>query len=147
MIVLAHYFASRRSVTVATPSATPAETPKTENPLYLPSGSIRLLILGAFGFALIVLLLQGRLFDPAAVGTIALVFAYLGGILVRWLRGGKNKEVSPRWAWWVHLKAFVVLFACAIVLLATIGGGGSTSLPGWMEQIILAFILFYFGSR
>lgn len=151
MIVLAHYFASRRSVTVALPGAAGTEAPAAaadaENPLWLPKGSIRLIILAGFGFAMLVLLLQGRLFDPAAVGTVALLFAYLGGILVRWLRGGRTREAPPpRWGILIHLQALVVVLACVFIVLATLGGGVQT-LPGWLESTLLAFILFYFGSR
>jgi len=42
-----------------------------------------------------------------------------------------------------------VLFACFIMVLLTLGstGDANVGLPHWIEQILLAFILYYFGSR
>jgi hypothetical protein len=153
-IVLTHYFASRRSVTL------PPELLRTPeihrlleheaNPLWLPRGSVRLIMLVAFVVTAIILLIRGQLFSPNVVGTIALVFAYLGGVLIRWLRNHDNAPPKPpRYPMLVHLKALLVLFACFIIVLLTLGSSGDTAvgLPGWLEQLLLSFILYYFGSR
>jgi hypothetical protein len=151
MIVLAHYFASRRIIKLPPDLQKRLEAEGVigadEQPLWLPRGSVRFIILTAFAFAIIVLLLQGRLFDYNTIGTIALIFAYLGGVLMRWFKGwGKKASKPPRFSLFTHLLALFVLLACFFVVLITISGELS-GLPHWMEEILLAFILFYFGSR
>ncbi|MEZ5672887.1 MAG: hypothetical protein R3E08_11130 [Thiotrichaceae bacterium] len=153
-IVLTHYFASRRSVTLPPELLNSPEIrellEQESNPLWLPRGSVRLIMLVAFIATAIILLIKGQLFSPNVVGTIALIFAYLGGVLIRWLRSNKNAVPKPtRYPILVHLTGLLVLFACFIMVLLTLGSAGDANvgLPGWLEQFLLSFILYYFGSR
>ncbi len=152
MIVLAHYFASRRMVKLS--PKTEAELQKQglieqeERPLWLPRGAVRTMILVVFALTLGALLMQGRLFDGAVVGTSAILAAYLGGVLWRWIRGGRAREQAPRarLRWLRHLQALAVLLASAVLLLFGLSGV-LASLPVWLESVLLALILFYFGAR
>lgn len=153
-IVLTHYFASRRSVTLPPELLNSPEIrdllEHESNPLWLPRGSVRLIMLVAFITTAVILLIKGQLFSPNVVGTIVLIFAYLVGVLIRWLRNGRSMTPSAvRYPILVHLMGFFVLFACFIMVLLALGSSGDANagLPGWLEQFLLAFILYYFGSR
>jgi len=146
MIVLAHYFAARRVVTLPPDilqqleerGALVAEA----NPLWLPQGSIRGTILLAFFLLALLLASEGRLLDPATLGSVGLIFAFLSGVTVRWFR--RNRSPSPRGAFWIHLKAFLVVAIGILVVATTLSG---MEIPGPAENLLLAFVLFYFGSR
>ena len=152
LIVLAHYFASRRLVDLPEALRRRLEQDGVleaePSPLWLPKHSVRIIILLAFCSTALVLLWQGRLFQPGAFGTIGLFFAYLAGISVRGLVRWRRKNVAPsrRRSVWAHLKAAAVLAACAAVTALTLSGELAT-LPGWVEKLLLSLILFYFGSR
>ncbi len=153
-IVLTHYFASRRSVALPPALLNSPEIQKLaepeNNPLWLPRGSVRVIIMVAFIAMIAILLTRGQLFSANALGTVALIFAYLGGVLIRWLRNDANKPPRPpRFPILIHLQGLLVLMACFFVVLLALGstGDANVGLPHWIEQILLAFILYYFGSR
>ena len=153
-IVLTHYFASRRSVALPPELLNSPEirhlVEHESNPLWLPRGSVRLIMMVAFLITIAILLFRGQLFSSNALGTVALILAYLGGVLIRWLRNDENKPPRPpRFPILVHLQGLLVLFACFIMVLLTLGSSGDANvgLPSWLEQLSLSLILFYFGSR
>lgn len=153
-IVLTHYFASRRSVALPPQLLQLPEirgwAEHEPNPLWLPRGSIRMIMMVAFVVTAIYLLFNGQLFSPHVVGTIALIFAYLAGVLIRWLRNRDNAPPKPpRYALFAHLQAFLVLISCVLMVFLTITNTGDNhaGLPDWLEKFSLAFILYYFGSR
>lgn len=154
MIVLAHYFTSRRLVNLTAEQRQRLQAegviPIEDHPLFLPRHSIRLLIVGGFGALAWKLYQDNRLMEPQAMSVLAAVGAYLLGMLTsaiwRWLtRNSKRKE--PRW--WIDFKALLTL----VVVGATIATE-FIAMPEWfplerkqMEDSTLALILFYFGSR
>jgi hypothetical protein len=151
LIVLAHYFASRRVISVPRELRQDLEVrgllQREANPLWLPRNSVRLLILGAFTVTVVVLWRRGELLRPEVFDSLFLVLAYLTGTVFQHLRARRGAREPGRWGRaWIHLKALVVLIACLLVALLTwaeaIGGT-----PGWVEQALLGWILFYFGSR
>lgn len=152
-IVLTHYFASRRSVALPPHLLQLPEIREwaehEPNPLWLPRGSIRIIMMVAFVATAIYLLFKGLLFSPNVVGTIALIFAYLGGVLIRWWRNRDNvPPKQPQRALFVHVQAFLVLVTCLVMVLLTVNAGDNQAgLPEWLEKFSLAFILYYFGSR
>jgi amino acid transporter len=147
MIVLAHYFASRRHLKIPPDleAKLAAEQPPEERPLWLPRGSVRLLILIIFFITVFMMLMQGRLSDPEVASTVALIFAYLGGVSLRWIFSRKKPkpEKKARFSIWPHLQALLVLIACLFMILIVLGGDP----PIFLEQVLLVFILFYFGLR
>ncbi len=152
-IVLTHYFASRRSVALPLHLLQLPEirdwAEHEPNPLWLPRGSIRMIMMVAFVATAIYLLFKGQLFSPNVVGTIALIFAYLGGVLIRWLRNRENAPPKQQRSLFIHLQALFVLIACVLMVFLTVTNAGDNhvGLPDWLEKFSLAFILYYFGSR
>jgi hypothetical protein len=151
MIALAHYFTSRRFVSL--PPEVLARIQKEGvleregNPLYLPRHSIRLLIIGAFVALGVFLYRQGRLWEPRAVSLLGIVAAYALGAIVRnigtWLGSRSGRQTS---AWWGDLKAIVVLVAVAVAGVPELISMPEL-LPPMTHNIALALMLFYFGSR
>jgi hypothetical protein len=154
MIMLAHYFTARRFVPLSKELRQRLEAlgeiDRDGNPLYLPNGSVRVLIVGAFAVLGLYLYQEGRLFETQSLPLLVSVGAYLLGTLAKavlaWLARNRN-AIAP--VWWIDLKAVVTL---AIVLM-TVGLrlGGTTSVAGLetvrLEDFSLGLVLFYFGSR
>ena len=154
MIVLAHYFASRRLVQMPrelrerliAEGVLEAEP----NPLYLPRHSLRLVIIGAFVALAVYLYQNGRLLDPVAVPIFIAVGSYFLGIgfhtFMSWWRKGVR---GPRQTnWFDDTKAIVTLAAMALVIVLQLTGWQSLIPYGdKFEALPLALMLFYFGSR
>ena len=152
MIVLAHYFTSRRFVEL--PKEVKEDLiargvyPHDEQPLYLPRHTIRSVIIVAFVGLAIYLFQHGRLFDRQSIAIVGTVGAYFLGLLVnaivRWWRGDKRGA-----GWWEDTKAVVTLLIVGITVVIELTGL-STALPIKPEDLqnaTLGLILFYFGSR
>ncbi|MGA2068622.1 MAG: hypothetical protein ABSG86_26865 [Thermoguttaceae bacterium] len=140
MIVLAHYFTSRRFINLspdlirrlAAEGHIEAET----RPLYLPRYSIRaILVLMFLGLGLY-LQHEGRLLRPEAISVLGVVAAYFAGMVARFrgLRG------------WEDVKAALVLLVLGFTALPYFAGCGA-SVPHWLRTVALVLVLFYFGSR
>jgi hypothetical protein len=140
MIALAHYFASRRFIRL------PPEVIKRlidegyieleARPLYLPSYSIRVILIASFAGVGIYLFRQGRLMEPQALSILGVVLTYLLGVFVRvrTVRG------------WEDAKAVLVLAVMIVTSAAyLLGYGGSVPQP--LRAVTLGLALFYFGSR
>ena len=154
MIVLAHYFASRRLVQL------PRELREKliadgileaePNPLYLPRHTLRLAIIGAFVALAVYLFQNGRLLDPVAVPIFIAVGSYFLGIgfhsIMAWRRGGQQ---GPRGVTrFDDLKALVTLGAMGLVIVLQLTGWQSmVPHADKLEALPLALMLFYFGSR
>lgn len=154
MIVLAHYFASRRLVHMSrdlrerlTAEGVLEAEP---NPLYLPRHSLRLLIVGAFAGLAIYLSRNGRLLDPVAVPIFIAVGAYFLGIgfhgfMSWWNRGRPGGLEASRFD---DIRAIATLAAMALVIVLQLAGWQSSIPYGdKLEGLPLALMLFYFGSR
>ena len=154
MIVLAHYFASRRLVQL------PRELREKliadgileaePNPLYLPRHSLRLMIIAAFVALAVYLYQNNRILDPVAVPIFIAVGSYFLGIgfhsVMAWRRPAQK---GPRKAGrFEDIKAIVTLVAMVLVIVLQITGLHS-SIPytDKLEALPLALMLFYFGSR
>jgi len=140
MIAMAHYFASRRFIRLP-----PAEIKRLVDegyielearPLYLPSYSIRLLLVVSFTTVGVYLYLHGRLLEPQALSILGVVFAYLLGVFLRveTVRG------------WEDAKACVVLAVLIVTSAAYLFNYGDL-VPKPMQAVTLGLVLFYFGSR
>ncbi len=151
MIALAHYFTSRRFITLPPDLARRLEAEgyveAEGRPLFLPRYAIRALLVLAFVALAVYLYRQGRLVEGQALPILGVVFAYVLGIVARgllawWTRGRQSKALRG----WEDVKAAVVL----LVLLLTAGAdllGRGDLLPRQMRDATLGLVLFYFGSR
>lgn len=152
MIVLAHYFTSRRFVEL--PKEVKEDLiargvyPHDEQPLYLPRHTIRSVIIVAFVGLAIYLFQNGRLLERQSIAIVGTVGAYFLGLLVnaivRWWRGDKRGA-----GWWEDTKAVITLLIVGITVVIELTGL-STALPIKPEDLqnaTLGLILFYFGSR
>ncbi len=153
MIVLAHYFASRRLVQMPrhlrerliAEGVLEAEP----NPLYLPRHSLRLIIIAAFATLAAYLFSKGRLLDPVAVPIFIAVGSYFLGIafhaFMSWRRQGQPKAIATRFD---DIRAVFTLVAMALVIVLQLSGWQSLVPHGEkLEALPLALMLFYFGSR
>jgi len=151
LIALAHYFTSRRFV-----SLTPAVRQRLEqegvlaqerNPLYLPKNSIRTIIIGTFFGLGIYLYREPRLVTPEAVALLSMVFAYLLGAIVRSISDCfARRRSQPMTGVWGDIKALIVLGALVLATVPTVFDIGM-SFPPLVDRIALGLTLFYFGSR
>lgn len=153
MIVLAHYFASRRLVQI-TPElreqliargALEAEP----NPLYLPRHSLRLLIVAAFAGLAWYLWRQDRLFDPVALPIFIAVGSYFLGIgfgaFMAWRNRGKPRTRATVFDNW---RAAGTIAAVAFIIVVEVFGlQPYVPYADKLEALPLALMLFYFGSR
>lgn len=151
LIALAHYFTSRRFVSLPPEVLKRIQDEglieKDRHPLFLPRHSIRLLILAAFVGLGVYLYKQQRLWEPRAVSLLGIVAAYVLGAMVRgigaWLGSRTGRRPSSAWG---DFKAIVVLLAVAIAGVPELLDMPEF-LPEMAHRIALGLMLFYFGSR
>lgn len=159
MIVLAHYFASRRLVHMS-PELRERLTREgvleaEPNPLYLPRYTLRLLIIGAFLGLAAHLWRVGRLLDPVAIAVFIAVGAYFLGVIFhsvmawwRRLRGRDKAAAHGTATWFDDIRAGVTLAAMAVVVVLHVTGlHVHVPYGDKLEALPLALMLFYFGSR
>jgi Kef-type K+ transport system membrane component KefB len=151
MIVLAHYFTSRRLIDL------PAEVmrrlqaeghvDREANPLFMPRHSIRTIIVLTFVGLAAYLYHAGRIREPEALSILVTVFAYMIGVVGRsmWTWWTRNRKVS-RAGWWDDAKAVVVMIALVITAAAYLIDRPEL-LPKPLNVATLGLVLFYFGSR
>lgn len=158
-IILGHYFASRRR---GAPEPGEVSGP---SPLYLPRGTIRLVLVAGSVAVAVVLHRRGQLVDPAAnpgVVTLLLVAGFLLGVALR--------TISAWWAARGHrphraledLRALVGMLAAAALAALVLNRLSPVFPPDAIdatfrryvglfrvapEQILAAVVGFYFGSR
>jgi hypothetical protein len=150
MIVLAHYFTSRRFVHLAPDVMKRLEDEghieAERHPLFLPRNTIPVLLVAAF-IGLAIYLYQSQHLDSDALSMLGFVFAYLLGVVARGILNWSSGDRRPRPAQlWEDIKALVVLSAMAF----TAGGyllGLEDHLPHVVRDVTLGMVLFYFGSR
>lgn len=159
LIALAHYFTSRRFVSLPPDVVERLEQDgvieRERNPLFLPRNSVRTLIVAAF-VALGVYLYKEhpeRLLDfekghlkPAA-GLLGIVAAYFlgaifGGISTWFRRRGERVATGT----WGDIKALVVLIVLVLAAIPELMDK-PLDLPPIFHQVALAMMLFYYGSR
>ena len=154
MIVLAHYFASRRLVQMSpqlraqliAEGVLEAEP----NPLYLPRHSLRFFIIVSFVTLAVYLFRHDRLFDPVAMPILIAVGSYFLGIVFHsvFARLKRAKSRSDAATKFDDARALFTLAAMAMVIVLQLFGWQSI-VPGGdkLEALPLALMLFYFGSR
>jgi len=153
LITMAHYFTSRRFVSLPPATIKRLESDgileRESQPLFLPRGSIRALIVAAF-VGLGVYLYQNqreRLSDPSVITLLGLVASYFLGSLVRTLTGFLHRVRSqPPSRFWADARALIVLGAVIAVAIPEFVDAAGHWHP-MVRHIALGLMLFYFGSR
>jgi hypothetical protein len=140
MIALAHYFTSRRLISLS-PDVIDHLTKEGKiqpesRPLYLPRHSVRAILVLAFVGLAVYLYQHDRLMDSQALSVLGVVAAYFLGIVAR------VKNVPG----WEDFKALIVLTVLAIVAVPYFIDRPDLISP-LMRNITLGLVLFYFGSR
>jgi hypothetical protein len=154
MIMLAHYFTTRRFVPLSNDLRTKLEATgdiePDESPLYLPKHSVRILLIAAFGGLAWYLYDHGRMFEPQSLSLLVSVGAYLLGITARGVLGWWSQHTgvtAP--AWWVDLKATGTLLIVLVAILLQLVG--AKEMHGFdasrLQDFSLGLVLYYFGSR
>jgi hypothetical protein len=151
MIVLAHYFSTRRFLNLPSSVLRQLEAQgrveREFQPLYLPRHTIRLLILASLAGVAVYLYRQDRLFDTQAASILGTVLAYLVGNMVRrlveWM--GKGRP-GPALRLWQDAVAIAVLGVMGYVTLAFAIQQPSL-VPEPLRTAAVGLVLFYFGSR
>ena len=151
LIAMAHYFTSRRFVSLPPAVLQRLEQEgvieKERQPLYLPRNSIRTIIIGAFVGLGIYLYREQRLFEPTAIALLSMVFAYLLGAFVgsisSWFKKRRTQPINGSWA---DIEALIVLGAIIVAAIFELFDVG-VQLPPVGNRIALGLALFYFGSR
>jgi hypothetical protein len=140
MIALAHYFTSRRLISlspevIARLTADGQIQPESR-PLYLPRHSVRAILVLAFVGLAVYLYQHDRLMDSQALSVLGVVAAYFLGIVAR------IRNVPG----WEDVKAVVVLSVLVIAAIPYFVDRPDLVSP-MMRNITLGLVLFYFGSR
>jgi hypothetical protein len=155
LISMAHYFTSRRFVSLPPAALRKLESDgvleRESQPLFLPKGSIRALIIAAF-IGLAAYLYQNnpeQLWSTQVMTLLALVTAYFLGAVVRAIAQFLARwRTKPPSRWWADTKALVVLGAMAVAAIPDlVGAGGFIHEHGIIRHVALGLMLFYFGSR
>ena len=140
MIALAHYFTSRRLISlppeVIARLTEEGKIQAESRPLYLPRHSVRAILIVAFLGLGVYLYRHDRLMDSQALSVLGVVFAYFLGIVAR------VKRVPG----WEDAKAAIVLLVLVATALPYLMDRADL-VPPMMRNITLGLVLFYFGSR
>lgn len=151
LIALSHYFTSRRFVDLPPDVLRRLEdegiVERERQPLFLPRNSIRIIIVGAFGWLAYYLYEHGRLQEHHAATLLGLLAAFLLGALVRRMgRWWNSRRASAPGGTWADLKALLVIIAMLLVAIPEFLGSPKLLDPK-VHQVALGLMLFYFGSR
>ena len=150
--VLAYYFAARAGAKLSQEELDRLKAERRAkggfSPLFLPRGTIRLLMVLAFVGIAVYLVREGGWEKLTSATTLLLVFAFLLGQvvkqIVRLLRPKKDAKQGA--GAFDHLKAALGLLVGAAFVGLYVSGQHATA-PSAMHKAFLAFIIFYFGSR
>ena len=151
LIAMSHYFTTRRFVELPPNVLRQLEDDgiieRERHPLFLPKNSIRLLIVGAFGWLAYYLNSTGKLCEHRAATLIIVLASFLLGAVGRrisrwWNRGGVHRAVGTM----SDIKALVVLGAMLVVAIPEFLGSPKVFDP-MVHRVALGMMLFYFGSR
>jgi len=148
---LAYYFATRGLMRLTPEEAERLRAERGEaeqfNPLFLPRGTIRVLIVLAFVGLAGYLLAEEGVRGLASATTLLLVLAFFAGQVlkyaVRWLSAKRERRRTLAFE---HVKAALGLAVAAGFIALFVTGYHREAHPA-VHKGFLAFMIFYFGSR
>ena len=151
VVSLTHYFTSRRFVPLSPGIRRQLEDDgvieRERHPLFLPRNSIRVIIIGAFGWLTYYLFVNNRIHEHHAASVLGLMGAFLLGATVRTIdTWWHRRHIRTSAGTWGDLKALVVLGAVLIVAVPEFLDQKNV-FPPEFYRIALGMMLFYFGSR
>lgn len=115
-----------------------------EQPLFLPAGFIRGLLLAGFGISALVLVARNKLAEPGVMDFFVILLSLiLGRLAGRVLNKSMGRTLAIMAG---HAKAIVVLAACVCVIFVSAEGVDSTQRRAILTASC-AIVSFYFGSR
>ncbi len=143
-VVLGHYFAARGQAKVD-----PAGGPP---PLYLPRGTVRLLLVAGLIAVGVMVLRQGDVQALRGLFTLVLVFGFLLGMLLTRIAGWWRRRRPRPSRWFEDLRGLIGLAAVAVLgvqaFYAVLPGPEQIGFgPIGVEQALAGVVGFYFGSR
>jgi hypothetical protein len=143
LIMVGYYFAFRGApLTYCGSSA--GNGKDTKNPLHLPKGVVRWIVVGGFLISMVVLLAAGRMSNDAYMEFSIILVGLVLGYISRKARVSWLKIETPSWI--RHTKA-VLLISIAIFLFVLFMGGWENGIDPLLIRLSMATIGFYFGSR
>lgn len=145
--VLGYYFASRQK-------SGPANVPSpvaTSQPLYLPRGTVRWIIiltfLGTLGYFIYKwTTTKQAIWDDKAVFPMMSLLGFFVGRVVEFLFRGRTGSSSGFWKFLRNGQALLALMAAAMIVL-TIPVGVDVPNKAEVQRSCFLFVFFYFGSR
>lgn len=114
------------------------------NPLNLPPGFIRAVLILGFGIAGVVLAVQGRLGQMEILEFYLLVVGLLAGLVLS--RGMEPFKQSRGYALWRHIRAMIVILMAVAVAVLSLAGRWHGE-EEYLYVVFCAVVTFYFGSR
>lgn len=143
LMVLGYYFAMRRTKTEGAVSGERC-------PLWLPGGSIRILILAAFIAMTYLLFKENRLLGNPQLPLLVLGWGFLGGYYLKWILQRWQESLSEKFfvRFLGHTKAFIAIAVTLAYCLAfVLGRDALVAAHPYSSKVFLAVVGFYFGSR
>ena len=142
LTVIGYYFGFRKKLKTAQSKIFDASAKKTE-PLFLPAGFIRFLLIAGFLISGIILYVRYQLFEEKYLE----FFAILLGLIIGYLfaRSTRNIQNTRTLIGINHIKGVLVLFA-SVYLAWLLFTGQYLSLP-YIALAMACLVSFYFGSR
>ena len=141
LLVLGHYFGSR---------AQPSPDPVRRQPLFLPRGTIRFVIILGFAAVGYSLWERGRLdlsLENRSSAMLFLPLALIAGVVVRKIAYLFSRGEAAGWRrFFENVKAVVVLSATALLAVVVLWGGEDKQHKN-LALLLAPLIGFYFGSR
>jgi hypothetical protein len=117
---------------------------KEKQPLHLPKGVVRWIVVGGFAVSLVVLIFAGKLVNDNYIEFFIIFSGLVLGHFSRRARVGWLKIETPSWI--RHTKALALILITLFLFVLFIGGGENTIDP-LSIRLSIAAIGFYFGSR
>ncbi len=143
-VVIGHYFAARGQA-----RDDPAGGP---GPLYLPRGSVRLLLVAALVTVAALIIHQGGLQAHRGLFTLLLLLGFLLGLVMTRIAGWWQRRRPGHSRWFEDLRAVIGIVAVAALAVqaffAVLPGPEVVSFGALgLEQGLAGLVGFYFGSR
>jgi hypothetical protein len=144
LLSAAAYFSGRSWASASEP-VPGAESRRVRPPLGLPTGTVRTLFLFLVAYGAWVWL-KDREFSAANVPVAWILLAFFLGTIVRWILRRFRRDEDEGTPAILHVEAIVAIL-CVGGLVALAATGKREGVDGWVEPLLAAAGVFYFGSR
>ncbi len=142
LTIIGYYFGFRKKIETAESRILDA-TAKEEEPLFLPHGFIRVVLILGFVISGIVLLAKGKLKELDYLEFFVVLLGLIAGYM--FARVFSDYQGTPLYIFFNHLKGAVVLAAAGYLAYLLLSGNRGSS--DYVAMTLSAVMSFYFGSR